>query len=125
VMKPLRTSQRSTFERWTGASPYFSRRRLRKASASSPRTRTSNHCCGADISHSTFRPLASPDRAFQTGLGPRLRTVSGIFSARVAVCQPSAKTVLLLLRTLRQRKTLDYRIDLIRACTIDPYAYVW
>src|SRR5205807_1675618 len=91
-MNPLRTSQRSTFERSTGASPNFSLRRLRNVSASSPRARTCNHCCGAAISQSTLRPWASLDRTFQTAPGPRSRTGSGIFSARVAVSQPSAKT---------------------------------
>src|SRR5439155_10608994 len=94
-MNPLRTSQRSTFERSTGASPNFSLRRLRNVSASSPRARTCNHCCGAAISQSTLRPWASLDRTFQTGLGPRFRTGAGLFSARVAVSQPSAKTILL------------------------------
>jgi len=94
-MNPLRTSQRSTLERRTGASPNFSLRRLRNASASSPLARTCSHCCRAAISQSTLKPSACFERTFHTGLGPRLRTGCGIFSARVALCQPSDKTTLL------------------------------
>src|SRR6266568_8213728 len=117
-MNPLRTSHRSTLERRIGASPYFSTRRLTNAAASSPLARTCSHCWGAEISQSTRSPFASLERIFHTSRGPRFRIVSGIFSARVAVCQPSAKTVLLYVSESsvgkRDRTLGEFRLELSR-----------
>ena len=88
VMYPLRMSHFSTLAISTGASPICFLRRLPNASESSPRTRRVSHPWVRDDSHSTSSPVAFLAMIVRSRFGSRLRTFSGIFSARVLDCQP-------------------------------------